>query len=148
MYLSIALFARRRQMRESARQKTFWKYGFVNHMVENHLNEENELPFLDLELWATTHISKWEEMKMGIPQETTDHWRNSQQVLDSDDIQAIQAAAVDEDEGDTYEYSEDEGSGNETEEVEETWRSRKRGMSMQSTTSSRAASPKKKHQAS
>jgi hypothetical protein len=45
--------------------ETFWKYRFINHIAERHLTESIELPSLDipLDLWATTHISKWEEFR-------------------------------------------------------------------------------------
>ena len=47
--------------------ETFWKYTFIIHVVNKHLTDDNNLPFLPIELWATTHISKWEESRMGIP---------------------------------------------------------------------------------
>ncbi|EDR04579.1 uncharacterized protein LACBIDRAFT_330513 [Laccaria bicolor S238N-H82] len=68
---------------------TFWKYEFITHMVDKHLLQDDELPSLPLQLWATTHISRWEELKMGIPVDSTDEWRDVNQVLDSDDVNVI-----------------------------------------------------------
>ena len=101
-------------------------------MLKNHLNESNELPFLPLQLWAITHISKQEESLMGVPQIKTDTWREQYQVLDSDDIQVIRT------EEEEYIYTSDD------EEVGETRCSWKRGISIIST-SSRHGSPTKKH---
>ena len=55
---------------------TFWKYGFISYITDRHLKESIELPSLDipLDLWETTHISKWEEFRMGIPTFKTDEW--------------------------------------------------------------------------
>lgn len=75
---------------------------------------------------------------MGIPQAKTAVWREHYQVLDSDDIEVIIAEDVEEEEGDNYASDE---------EVEETSRSRKRGISIAST-SSRQGSPTKRHQGS
>ena len=104
------------------------------HMLKNHLNESNELPFLPLQLWATTHISKQEESLMSIPQINTDIWREQYQVLDSDDIQVIKM----EEEEDMYTIDE---------EVEEMIHSQKWGISIISTSSGQG-SPTKKHQGS
>ena len=68
---------------------TFWKYGFISHIADRHLTESNELPNLDipLDLWVATHISKWEEFRMGIPTIKTDEWRDANEFPDSDAIQ-------------------------------------------------------------
>jgi len=68
---------------------TFWKYEFITHMMDKHLTKDNELPVLLIQLWATTHISKWEEFKMGIPVHKTHEWRDANQVLDSDNVNII-----------------------------------------------------------
>ncbi|KAF8955905.1 hypothetical protein BDZ97DRAFT_1764338 [Flammula alnicola] len=68
---------------------------------------------------------KWEGMKMGIPQEKTEQWREFYQVLDSDDIQAIQQA-IDEDEDNGF----DGGGEEEVEEANNPRCSCKRAISM------------------
>ncbi|EDR01401.1 uncharacterized protein LACBIDRAFT_333322 [Laccaria bicolor S238N-H82] len=40
-------------------------------------------------LWATTYNSRWEELKMGIPVDKMDEWRDLNQVLDSNDMNII-----------------------------------------------------------
>jgi len=72
------------------------------HVVTRHLTDDNNLPFLPMDLWATTHISKWEESKMGIPGVKTDEWRTFRQVPDSDVVDQIEEEIV---------RSEGEGSG-------------------------------------
>ena len=77
---------------------TFWKYGFISHITDRHLTESIELPDLDhfpLDLWVTTHISKWEEFRMGIPTLKTSEWRDSNEFPDSDVIQIIRDEMVD-----------------------------------------------------
>ncbi|KIM35830.1 hypothetical protein M413DRAFT_36514, partial [Hebeloma cylindrosporum] len=71
------------------RPETFWKYAFIAHVVDRHLTDDGDLPFLPMELWATTHISKWEEAMMGIPDVKTDEWRSFRQVPDSDVVEEI-----------------------------------------------------------
>jgi hypothetical protein len=74
--------------------ETFWKYTFIIHVVNRHLTDDNDLPFLPMELWATTHISKWEESRMGIPVDKTDEWRSLRQVPDSDVVYQIEEEMV------------------------------------------------------
>jgi hypothetical protein len=45
-----------------------------------------------------THISKWEELKMGTPTFKTDKWRVSNEFLDSDVVQIIRDELADSDE--------------------------------------------------
>ena len=46
---------------------TYWKYQFMTHIIiQKHLAESNELLFIPLQLLVTTHITKGEEMRMGI----------------------------------------------------------------------------------
>jgi hypothetical protein len=87
---------------------TFWKYGFISHIADRHLTESIELPSLDisLDLWVTTHISKWEEFRMGIPTFKTDEWRVSNEFPDSDVVQIIRDEMVD-----SGEEGEDPGPG-------------------------------------
>jgi len=122
--------------------ETFWKYGFIDHIADRHLTEAIELPSLDipLDLWATTHISKWEEFRMGIPAFKTDEWRVSNEFPDSDVVQIIRDEMVDfEEEG------EDQGmmSDHDLERTEADGRSRKRAISAASTLS-RQGSPTKR----
>ena len=67
---------------------TFWKYGFISHIADRHLTESIELPIFDfpLDLWVTTrtHISKWEEFRMGKPTFKTDEWRDFNEFPNSD----------------------------------------------------------------
>ncbi|KIJ89751.1 hypothetical protein K443DRAFT_15818 [Laccaria amethystina LaAM-08-1] len=79
---------------------TFWKYRFINHITDRHLTESIELPSLDIpiDLWVTTHISKWEEFRMGIPTFSTDEWRVSNEFPDSDVVQIIEDEMVDSEE--------------------------------------------------
>jgi len=44
---------------------------------------------IPLDLWAMTHISKWEEFRMGITPFKTDEWRVSNKVPDSDVVQTL-----------------------------------------------------------
>jgi hypothetical protein len=60
------------QTDEKVQRKTFWKYNFMEHIVDYHLSELNELPMLPLELMVTTHISKKKETQIGIPFSRTD----------------------------------------------------------------------------
>jgi hypothetical protein len=141
------------QTDEKGRRKTFWKYNFMEHILDYHLSELNELPMLPLELMVTTHISKKEETQIGIPSSRTDEYRDSHNILDSEGI-----AVIIEEEGDS---SDDEGEGNGDETVHvvirespqyEDRQSRKRGLSSVSvasfTSAKRDESPTKKHQGS
>jgi hypothetical protein len=50
---------------------------------------DDDLPFLPMELWASTHISKWEEIMIGVPDDKTNEWRIFQQVPDSNVVDQI-----------------------------------------------------------
>jgi hypothetical protein len=126
------------------------------HVVEKHLTSLDDLPSLPLELWATTHISKAEEKRMGISDPKTTQWRDQYQVLDSDDIALIEHDGEYDDEvGDSdvteqgFRYSvRDYGpqlEGGDSDERQHRSESRKRAFSAAST-SSRQGSPTKKHQ--
>jgi hypothetical protein len=122
--------------------ETFWKYTFFLHVVDRHLTEDGDLPFLPMELWATTHISKWEESKMGIPTLNTDDWRTFQQIPDSDVVEQIREVMLssegEEDDNDLDIFTDDRETPGERE-------LRKRGLSTVST-QSRQGSPTKKIQ--
>ena len=120
----------------------------IIHVVNKHLTDDNDLPFLPMDLWATTHISKWEESRMGIPGVTTDEWRTFRQLPDSDVVYQIEDEMV------TSELEgEIEDSGILLDDSEETRaevmiserESQKRGLSTVST-QSRQGSPTKKVQ--
>ena len=126
---------------------TFWKYGFISHIADRHLTESTELPDLDfsLELWVTTHISKWEEFRMGIPTFKTDEWRDFNQFPDSDAIQIIRDKMVDsgeegEEPGVMKEHNVEQGE----DQVER--HARKRAMSTVSTLSRQGSPTKRTHQ--
>lgn len=117
-------------------------------MADYHLGENNELPFVPLELWATTHITTWEEEKMGIPREKTKMWREQYQVFDSDDVGFIREETRSG--NNSYDESESENDNATAGEREEsTSRSRKRAISVLTTASeSRNRSPTKKQNTS
>jgi hypothetical protein len=112
--------------------ETFWKYLFIAHVVDKHLTGDDDLPFLPMELWASTHISKWEEIMIGVPDDKTNEWRSFQQVPDSDVVDQIREVMA---------FSD----GDEETVMVEERESRKRGLSTVST-QSRQGSPTKKVQ--
>lgn len=109
--------------------KTFWKYGFIIHMANQHLNDEHEPPWIPLEMWATTHINKHEEFALGVPQEQTQLWRERNSIPDTDVIDVIL------DEMEDLDSDEDQPI-----------RARKRAVSIASSQKSRDGSPKKRQQ--
>ena len=125
------------------------------HMTEHHrdLNNSGELPFPPLKLWSMTHISKWEEVRLEMPVDKTDSWRNYNQVLDNDNVNFInQGTSIAGEEKGGLSNPDDEA---DEENADETWTGRKRGTGISIAsidsivnTSSHAALPKKKHQAS
>ena len=121
---------------------TFWKYGFISHIADRHLTESIELPSLDipLDLWVTTHISKWEGFSMGIPTLKTDEWRVSNKFPDSDVIQIIRDEMAD-----SEEEGEDPIEHNAEQEVPAEQRARKRTMSTVSTQSRQGSPTKRTH---
>ena len=110
-------------------QVTFWKYNFISHMSDKHViqNTDGEEIFAPLhpELVVTTRISRLEEEKMEIPSAYTDTWRKTNDIPESDAIEAPLAAEHEE---------------------RESRESHKRGASevSQASTSSRQPSPTKK----
>ena len=127
---------------------TFWKYNFITHIADQHLTDSIELPDLDfpLDLWVTTHISKWEEFRMGVPTFKMDEWRDSNEFPDSDAIQIIRDQMVDsreleecEDPGVMREYGAEQGA------VQIERQARKRAMSTVSTQSRQGSPTKRTH---
>jgi hypothetical protein len=55
----------------TAQQRTVHSAWYAVHSAQ-YITEDGDLPFLPMELWATMHISKWEEATMGIPVGKTD----------------------------------------------------------------------------
>ena len=90
----------------------------MTHMMQNHLSESNELPFIPLQLLVTTHITKGEEISMKIPLVKTEEWRDDNQVLDSDQIEIIEEEDVEDEEDET---SEDEIEDQTLQNIEERW---------------------------
>jgi len=130
------------------RQKvTFWKYQFMMHMMQKHLSESNELPFIPLQLLVTTHITKGEEISMWIPTIKTEEWQKDNEVLNSDQIEIIEEEDVEDEDDD---MSENEIGDQTVQNVEEMYKVMgwlwKRGMSMASTVSRQGSPQKKQHQ--
>jgi hypothetical protein len=70
-------------------RQTFWKYNFIQHMVEKHLTDGGLLPPCPPELIVSAHISKAEEQWMGVDNEKTKEYRKLNEhfgVRDSDDL--------------------------------------------------------------
>lgn len=86
--------------------------------MQRHLSELNKLPFIPLKLLVTTHITKGEEVSMGIPHVKTQEWRDDNQALDSDQIKIIEEEDI-EDKQDNM--SEDEIEDQTIQNVEETY---------------------------
>ena len=68
---------------------TFWKYNIIHHLNTNHLTDTGERAPLPLELIVTSHITREEELKMGIDPGDTDDYRDDEGVFGSDDIQEM-----------------------------------------------------------
>lgn len=64
------------------------------HLLIQHLGDEENLPDLPPSLVLDMHISKAEELAMGIATEWTDKWREENAIPDSDGIEEAQAQLV------------------------------------------------------
>ena len=71
---------------------TFWKYNFIHHIIKFHIGENSLLP---LEMIVNTHISVEEGEAMGVPAKSTRSYRETHDLLNSEDI----VAEVDDDRG-------------------------------------------------
>ncbi|KAF8181774.1 hypothetical protein BJ912DRAFT_1061920 [Pholiota molesta] len=72
-------------------EKTFWKYNFIHHMIGDHLEPIDEtLPPIPTALRLRTHISRYEEQRMGVEQELTKKYRDAWNILSSDGLQALE----------------------------------------------------------
>ena len=70
--------------------RTFWKYNLLYHMSIFHLDEKNFLPHpFPRSLLVSTHITKAEEMYLGVGEDETDDWRKSNLIPDSNDLQEM-----------------------------------------------------------
>ena len=105
---------------------------FIAHVVDKHLTGDDDLPFLPMELWASTHISKWEEIIIDVPDDKTNEWRSFQQVPDSDVVDKIRYVMA-------FSDGDEESQTVMVEERE----SRKRGLSTVSTQSMQGSPTKK-----
>jgi len=98
-------------------------------------------------LSLTPHITKGEEISMGIPTIKTEEWRKDNEVLNSDQIEIIEEEDVEDEEDD---MSEDEIGDQTVQNVKEMYevmgRSGKHGMSTASTVSRQGSPQKKQHQ--
>ena len=68
--------------------RTFWKYNLLYHMSMFHLDENGFLPHpFPRTLLVSTHITKAEELYLGVGEDETDDWRKSNLIPDSNDLQ-------------------------------------------------------------
>ncbi|KAI0374930.1 hypothetical protein BV20DRAFT_986923 [Pilatotrama ljubarskyi] len=74
--------------------RTIWKYNAMVHLLMEHCGDDNSLPDLPPRFIVDMHISKTEELAMGIATEWTDKWREENAVPDSDDIEEAQQELV------------------------------------------------------
>ncbi|KAF8902265.1 hypothetical protein CPB84DRAFT_1824389 [Gymnopilus junonius] len=66
-----------------------WKYNLKYHLDTTHIPDTGERPTLPLELIVTSHITREEELKMGIEPKETDYYRASEGIPNSDDIEEM-----------------------------------------------------------
>lgn len=76
------------------RKQTFWKYNFIHHITSNHLTDAGELPPFPPELRISCHISKLEELALGVQGERTRAWRDENKIPDSDVIDKLREELV------------------------------------------------------
>jgi hypothetical protein len=74
--------------------QTFWKYNFVYHMATLHLDDEGNTPPISFELLKSIHITKAEELKMGIQAEKTKEYRDEYGIMDSSPMKAFEATGA------------------------------------------------------
>jgi hypothetical protein len=68
--------------------RTFWKYNLLYHMSMFHLDENGFLPHpFPRSLLVSTHITKAEELYLGVGEDETDDWRKNNLIPDSNDFQ-------------------------------------------------------------
>ncbi|KAF8870094.1 hypothetical protein CPB84DRAFT_1798441 [Gymnopilus junonius] len=68
---------------------TIWKYNLKYHLDTTHIPDTGEHPTLPLELIVTPHITREEELKMGIEPKETDYYRASEGIPNSDDTEEM-----------------------------------------------------------
>ena len=71
--------------------RTFWKYNLLYHMSMFHLDENGLLPHpFPRSLLVSTHITKAEELYLGVGEDETDDWWKSNVIPDSNDLQEFE----------------------------------------------------------
>ena len=69
--------------------RTFWKYNLLYHMSIFHLDENGFLPRpFPQSLLVSTHITKVEELYLGVGEDETNDWRERNMIPDTDNLQA------------------------------------------------------------
>jgi hypothetical protein len=69
--------------------RTFWKYNLLYHMSIFHLDENGFLPRpFPQSLLVSTHITKVEELNLGVGEDETNDWRESNMIPNTDNLQA------------------------------------------------------------
>ena len=75
---------------DNSPNRTFWKYNLLYHMSIFHLDKNGFLPHpFPRPLLVSTHISKAEDLCLGIGKDETDDWRMSNFIPDNNDLQEI-----------------------------------------------------------
>ncbi|KAI9064240.1 hypothetical protein FKP32DRAFT_1649613 [Trametes sanguinea] len=75
----------------SGEPQTIWKYNAMTHLFIHHQNPEGRLPDIPPQFLVDMHISLDEEEAMGIGEEYTKDWRDSNEVPGSDDVEQASA---------------------------------------------------------
>ena len=69
---------------DNSPNRTFWKYNLLYHMSIFHLDENGLLPHpFPRSLLVSTHITKAEELCLGVAEDETDDWRMSNLIPNS-----------------------------------------------------------------
>ena len=63
---------------------TFWKYNLKHHLESHHTKDNGKRAELPLELIVTSHITREEHFKIGIPLDKTDRYRYDEDIPNSD----------------------------------------------------------------
>jgi hypothetical protein len=111
---------------------TVWSYSFIRHVWEKHARD-GTLPHLPAETWFDSMITRAEERFHGIPDEATDEFRGEHEIPNSDTFMDMQA----EQETDSEDHSNDEGSEENEVSAIVIGQTRKRSTTMASTSSGR-----------
>ena len=68
---------------------TFWKYNLLYHMTAHHLQADGSFPPFPRQLIVRSHITKAEEVALGIGAVQTSNWRDQYEWPQSDTIEAM-----------------------------------------------------------